>query len=280
MASWVLKTAAEYVDATPGPARHDRERLRLRADEPAEWRRVADAIIRSTGFGSETVVEQFDGFFALDAVDVGSYREAGVPLDIALGGPDAIVRYRAVKQADVLMLACVLPELWTYASARKNFDYYEPITAHTSSLSPPMHALLAAWLRDEDRCLAYLDETAGIDTNHGYRNAAGGVHIGAMGGLWQAIVFGLGGFRFDERSVSFDPWLPRTIDALSFTVRWRGRRLSARIDPGGTIEITNDGESCSVRVNHAQAVIGSGERRKFSFSPSSTIWSQPSEVTR
>jgi kojibiose phosphorylase len=277
-ASWVLKSTAEYIDATLGQTQLDRERYRLKAGETADWRRLAHAIVRSSGFQTDVVVEQFDGFFGLDDVDVAAYRRAGVPLDMALGGPEAIVRYRAVKQADVLMLACLLPERWSEETLRRNFDYYEPITAHTSSLSPPMHALIAAWLRDEERCLAFLDETARIDAGDGYRGAAGGVHIGAMGGLWQAVVFGLGGFRFDDHSVSFDPWLPRPITSLSFTVRWRGRRLAVRIDAGGAIEISNDGQPSVVRVNQERTVVGSGERTVLPFSPSWTIWSRSHEV--
>jgi kojibiose phosphorylase len=279
MASWVLNSAAAYVEMAPGLNRTERDRYRLRTHEAADWLRVAQAIIQSAGYQSEAVAEQFDGFFELEDVDVAAYRRTGVPLDIALGGPDAIVRYRAVKQADVLMLACLMPELWSEASLRRNFDYYEPITAHTSSLSPPMHALIAAWLRDEERCQAFLNETAQIDAGRGYRLAAGGVHIGAMGGLWQAVVYGLGGFRFDERAVSFHPWLPRSITSLSFTVGWRGRRLAARIHTGGTIDISNDGEPCVVRVNQIQQVLGSGERTELPFSPSSTIWSATSEVS-
>jgi kojibiose phosphorylase len=272
MASWVLKSAAEYIEEAPGLARSSGARHRLTPDETSDWRRIADAIIRSSGFESEAVVEQFDGFFTLEDVDVAPYRQAGVPLDIALGGPSAITRFRAVKQADVLMHACLLPERWNHDTLRKNFDYYEPITAHTSSLSPPMHALLAAWLRDEGRCLTFLRETARVDADDGYRNAAGGVHVGAMGGLWQALVFGLGGFRFDDRSISFDPWLPAPIASLSFTVQWRGRRISASIDSGGTIEIANDGQPCVLRVNQNRTIVGSGERAAFPFSPSWTIW--------
>jgi kojibiose phosphorylase len=279
MASWVLNSAAEYVEVAPGLNRDERNRYRLRTDETAEWQRIAGAIVRSGGYESEMIVEQFDGFFGLEDVDVTAYRRAGIPLDIALGGPEVVVRYRAAKQADVLMLACLMPELWSEGSLRRNFDYYEPITAHTSSLSPPMHALVAALLRDEERCLEFLDETARIDTSHDYRPAAGGTHIAAMGGLWQAVVFGLGGFRFDDRSVSFDPWLPRPITSLSFTVRWRGRRLAARVDAGGTIEITNDGEPCAVRVNQLQQVVGSGERMAFPFSPSWTFWSPRGDVS-
>ena len=38
-------------------------------------------------------------------------------------------------------------------------------------------------------------------------NAAGGVHIGALGGLWQAAVFGVAGLRAREDGIAVDPHL-------------------------------------------------------------------------
>ena len=93
----------------------------------------------------------------------------------------------------------LLPELWTEASARKNFAYYEPITAHTSSLSPPIHALVAAWLRDDALCRKYLEQSMSIDLVQSFRGAAGGVRIGSLGALRQAIVVRTGRFQVQQR---------------------------------------------------------------------------------
>ena len=49
----------------------------------------------------------------------------------------------------------------------------------TGSLSPPIHALAAARLGDLPTADRYLRQTAAIDLDDAYGNAAGGVHIGA-----------------------------------------------------------------------------------------------------
>lgn len=272
MAAWTLRTAAALpgqlaaVDAAA--ARDLLARLAVRPAECDDWAATAVRIGRSSFRGPE-VVEQFDGFFVLDSVDVASFRRAGVPIDIAVGF-DAVQRLRVLKQADVLMAAALLPDLWSEAALRANFDYYEPITAHTSSLSPPMHALVAAWLRDASRCRAYLDETARIDLA-GFRGAAGGVHLGAQGGLWQALVFGLAGFKFDADGIAFDPFLPDGVRALACTLRWRGRRVRVRVRAEGALDVDVEGAAVTVRVNGVRRTVAG--HATFAFDPSVTYWS-------
>jgi kojibiose phosphorylase len=275
MAAWVLREAAAYlaeVEAQePAVADALRGRAGIARGTGQEWRRIAEALVRST-FRDNGIVEQFDGFFALEEVDVARYRRAGVPIDIAMG-PAAIQRMRAVKQADVLMSAALLPGAWSEAALRRNFAYYEPLTAHTSSLSPSVHAMLAAWLRDDERCRTYLEQTARIDLGDRFRGAAGGVHIAALGGLWQAVIFGLVGFSFDEASVAFDPFLPRGIDRLGCTLRWRGRLLRVRVDAGGRVTVQVTGMPCLVRVNCETRTASADASAVFGFDHAVTRWS-------
>ena len=49
----------------------------------------------------------------------------------------------SIKQPDILMLAVTLPDLFSREVLRANWDYYEPLTDHGSSLSPSIHALVA-----------------------------------------------------------------------------------------------------------------------------------------
>jgi trehalose/maltose hydrolase-like predicted phosphorylase len=275
MAAWTLREAASYLAELqakePAVADALRERAGIARDAAQEWRRIARAIVRSS-FRDDQIVEQFDGFFDLEDIDVASYRRAGVPIDIAMG-PAAIQRMRVAKQADVLMSAALLPEAWSEGALRRNFAHYEPLTAHTSSLSPPIHALLAAWLRDGERCRAYLEQTARIDLGDGFRGAAGGVHVAALGGLWQAVAFGLAGFSFDDTSVAFDPFLPRGIDSVACTLRWRGRLLRVHIDAGGTVTVQVTGRPCEVRVNCVTRTVSSDGPAVFSFDHAVTRWS-------
>lgn len=275
MARWTLLQAESYVSSLrksdPEAARELMQRLGIKNDEPRGWRHVGELIVRST-FLKDEVVEQFDGFFSLQPVDVASYLRAGVPLDIAVGH-DSVQKMRAVKQADVLMAIRLLPELWTEASARKNVAYYEPITAHTSSLSPPIHALVAAWVRDDALCRKYLEQSRSIDLEPPFRGAAGGVRLAAQGAMRQAMVFGLAGFKFNSDSIGFDPFLPSSIENLDFSLLWQRRRIDVRIRRDNLLEIKVDGAPCPVRVNMEERVVGPGEWQPFSFDPAVTFWS-------
>ncbi len=51
---------------------------------------------------------------------------------------------QVVKQADVLMLHHLVPEEVAPGSLAANLAFYEPRTAHGSSLSPGVHAALFA----------------------------------------------------------------------------------------------------------------------------------------
>lgn len=272
MAAWTLRTAATLGEGIGGDesGASSNAPWGASAREIEEWRRLASRLA-CTAFAEDRLYAQFDGFFGLDAVDVTPFRRAHVPIDIALGA-EAVQRTRAVKQPDVLMAAVLLPELWTEASLRRNCAYYEPLTAHASSLSPPMHALLAAWLRDGDACREYLEQTIAIDLGDGFRGAAGGVHVAALGGLWQAIVFGLAGYKFSRERIDFDPFLPPGLTGLAFGLRWQGRHVRVKVR-GTVIEISVDGSPCTVRVNREVRRVEPEQTATFTFDPAVTFWS-------
>jgi trehalose/maltose hydrolase-like predicted phosphorylase len=54
-------------------------------------------------------------------------------------------------------------------------------------------------------------------------NAAGGIHAAAMGGLWQAAVFGFAGLRLTREGPEPRPNLPPSWRSLSMRIHWRHR---------------------------------------------------------
>jgi trehalose/maltose hydrolase-like predicted phosphorylase len=227
MAQWNLEQAAEAVEWIRSQRSDAWEtiagRLRIKPDEPDFWRSIAGRI--TTGFDRRTnLFEQFSGFFQLEDIDLEAYRARTVPIDVILGR-ERTQRSKVLKQADVIALGAVLWDRFPSAVHEANFHYYEPRTAHGSSLSPAMHALVGARLGHIDLALRYFHEAAAIDLSNHMGNAAGGVHIASLGGLWQAAVFGMGGISFRDESLIIDPHLPATWDELSFTLQWRGRTV-------------------------------------------------------
>lgn len=203
-------------------------RLDLDDAELRQWSEVAETM--STGLDPGTgLFEQFTGYFDLEDVDLTTYAGRSVPMDVVLGRART-QRSQVIKQADVVALLALLPEDFADAAGEKNFRYYEPRCGHGSSLSTAMHGLAAARLGDVEMALDYFHRTAAIDLGNTKAAIGGGIHIGAMGGLWLIAVFGFAGLSLRNEGISLGPRLPPDWRALSFSVQWRNRRLKVRID--------------------------------------------------
>jgi trehalose/maltose hydrolase-like predicted phosphorylase len=92
-----------------------------------------------------------------------------------------------------------------------------------------MHSLVAARLGQIELSERYFHQTAAIDLNDSMGNSAAGLHMGALGGLWQAAVFGFGGMGLRQDGLAFKPNLPRTWRRLRFPVKWHGRGLAVEV---------------------------------------------------
>src|SRR3974390_2199927 len=233
MARWNIARALEAMDLLqarwPDQAAALREKLALGDDELADWRdaitRIVIGLDRATG-----IYEQFAGYHALEPLDLATYAERTVPIDVVIGR-ERTQRSQAVKQADVVALIALLPEEFPGAMAEANFRHYEPRTAHGSSLSAGMHAMVAARLGEADMALRFLHKAAAADLEFD-PNSAGGIRIAGLGGVWQAAVLGFAGLDLRGAAIGLAPRLPPEWRRMSFAVRWRGRSVQVRIADG------------------------------------------------
>ncbi len=252
MARWnirrALDVAAVLSDRWPQRWTSLSAQLGLDAAELKAWRNAADTIV--TGFDPATgLFEQFSGFFGLENIDLAEYEGRSVPMDVVLGR-ERTGRSQISKQADVVALLALLPDEFPADAGARNFGYYEPRCGQGSSLSRSMHGLAAARLGDTEIALRYFHETAAIDLADTHVAIAGGVHIAALGGLWQMAVFGFAGLSLHGDALAFDPRLPAAWGSLGFCVQWRGRRLKIQIDQAAqAFEATlADGEPMTLSV--------------------------------
>jgi kojibiose phosphorylase len=148
---------------------------------------------------------------------------------------------------------------------RANFLYYEPRCGHGSSLSPAIHALMAARLGDVALAERYFRQAAAIDLDDAMGNAAAGVHMATQGGLWQAAVFGFAGLQLNGNGLRLDPHLPESWQSLTFRIQWRGRRLRVEVqgDPLRVTVTLEDGPPLVVRIGRRAHTIAVGH-----------VWSQ------
>jgi trehalose/maltose hydrolase-like predicted phosphorylase len=128
----------------------------------------------------------------------------------------------------VVMLIFLLWDSFPPEVREANFRYYEPRTTHDSSLSASFHALVAARLNDLPLAERFLKQAARIDldfTRKGWAGATGGVHIAALGGIWQALAFGFLGMRPEDEGLRFEPHIPAGWGSLRMPIQWRGSHL-------------------------------------------------------
>ncbi|RZA03579.1 MAG: glycoside hydrolase family 65 protein [Sphingobacteriaceae bacterium] len=151
---------------------------------------------------------------------------------------DRILRSCYIKQADVLQGIYFFEDKYDMDTIRRNFDFYEPRTVHESSLSPCVHAILAAKLGDEARAYEFYLRTSRLDLDDYNNDTEDGCHITSMAGTWMAVVEGFGGMRVKNGMLSFDPFLPGKWESFSFNVGFRGAILNVKVSKSG-VDIKN-----------------------------------------
>ena len=231
MAAWNLRRGAELLERRRGGRSGDLHQLRTqRREEAQRWRALADAMV--TGFvpdlGRHRQFSGYDDLEPLVAADLGP-----VPLsaDLVLGRERA-ARSQIIKQADVVMAHHLVPEAMPAGTLEVDLDYYLARTAHGSSLSPAVYASVAARAGRLDEAVNLLDLARRVDLDDLTGTTGAGLHMAALGGLWQALVFGFGGLRFsrpDDRVLRLDPRIPGHWRELRLRIVWHGNPLALRL---------------------------------------------------
>jgi alpha,alpha-trehalose phosphorylase len=168
--------------------------LALTQEEISSWQTVARELYcpQPTESG---VIEQFEGFFKLQEYQIPEWERFKPPIT-RLFEAEEINRKQLIKQPDVLMLLFLFTDRFSRDVLAANYAYYEPRTDHGSSLSPSIHAALAARLGLRREAERYWRRSLWLDLSNVMGNSAHGVHAACMGGTWQAIVFGFLDVRF------------------------------------------------------------------------------------
>ncbi len=185
------------------------------AEEASHWRRCAAALVDGHDPTSGRH-EQFAGYFGLEPLTVADLPHGVDPVQSL--GLEHLQRTQLLKQADVLMLHLLIPDLVSAGSLGPDIDWYEPRTTHASSLSEPVHAAVLARAGRLDDALAYLRKSATIDLDDRDGNTRDGLHVATMGGVWHALVHGVAGLALHGRDLALHPHLPAGWEALEFQV--------------------------------------------------------------
>ena len=239
IATWCMKYAGEVAEKVEklDKSKFDALVARINFDKDKEIAKFNDIVAKMYyGYDEKLgVFLQQDGYLDKEQILVKDLPASERPINQKWSW-DRILRSCYIKQADVLQGLYFFEENYDIDTIHRNYDFYEPRTVHESSLSPCVHAIIAAKLGDEARAYEFYLRTSRLDLDDYNNDTEDGCHITSMAGTWMSVVEGFGGMRVRDGKLSFDPFLPGKWQSFSFNVGFRGTFIKVTVT-GDTVKV-------------------------------------------
>jgi alpha,alpha-trehalase len=245
MVAWLLVRAQDALDGLPDQRRQQLcERLGIDQQTLDRFDEISRRL--KIPFHEQGIISQFEGYERLLDLDWAQARERHGDLQrldrILEAENDDPNRYKASKQADVLMLfylfsADELAQLFERlgypfdaSTIPRNIDYYLARTSHGSTLSWMVHSwVLSRATRAgsfEMFCQALDADVSDIQGG----TTAEGIHLGAMAGAVDILQRCYTGIEPRGGVLHLNPSLPEQFDRLEMRIRYRRQILDIGID--------------------------------------------------
>ena len=143
--------------------------------------------------------------------------------------PLFIMRHRMSKQADAILGMYLHSNLFTEEEIRRNYDFYQEVTLHHSSLSTCIFGIVACDIGYLDEAYKYFSQSARMDLDDYHNNFYAGIHAANMAGTWQAIVNGFAGVRCQDSKLRFKPVIPKEWEEYRFRIKRKGTLLEVTV---------------------------------------------------
>jgi trehalose/maltose hydrolase-like predicted phosphorylase len=217
------------------------------ADVEAALQTFADQLYLPDPDPETAIIQQFDGYEALEDTSLAELKSRILHPDEYLGGGNGLATTtRILKQADVVLLMLLQRDRFPEHIRAANFHFYEPRTEHGSTLSACAYALLAADLGQPSFAWPYFLKTAAVDLTGKAKQFVGDLYIGgthpaANGGAWWVATEGFAGVRLCKDGLLIQPQLPSAVSAISFSALWRGLACQIAVSASAvTLTAAND----------------------------------------
>jgi alpha,alpha-trehalose phosphorylase len=241
--SYAARTVRLLEEQHPATFRALVDRTGLRMEETADWEEAA-ALMYLPYDERLGIYPQDDSFLDKELWDFPNTPEENYPLLLHYH-PLNLYRHQVIKQADTLLALFLLGDQFTLEDKKRNFDYYDPLTTHDSSLSVCIQSIVAAEIGYLDKAREYFEFAAVMDLADVGGNMRHGAHIASIGGTWLALVYGFGGMRDHGGHISFRPRLPGDWRRLSFRLTIRDSFIQVDIRPEETAYTLRGGPGLS-----------------------------------
>ncbi|MFW6222228.1 MAG: glycosyl hydrolase family 65 protein, partial [Bacteroidota bacterium] len=278
---WVMTHAFKMLDVLKEDRKMEMlEKMDIKQHELEQWQDISGKMfipVHENG-----LIEQFEGYSDLEELDWEAYHDQYgeiLRLDRILEKEnDNVNRYKASKQADVLMLfylfsADELHVLFNHAGygfdsekmINKNIEYYEQRTSHGSTLSKLVSSWVLArsdrkksWQSFRTTLMSDVKDVQGGTTKEG-------IHLGAMAGTVDLVQRCYSGLEVMEDALRFDPVLPDSLSEYLFRLKYRSYWLNVKLTQDQLIINSEGGWSDQVKVvfDRQFAFLKNGETKVF-----------------
>jgi alpha,alpha-trehalase len=244
MAAWVLTVTLELCShLTRARLKDLTKQLDISEQDIEHWQEVSKNMY--VPFHDGHIISQFQGYEKLEEFDWEGYSEKYgdiARLDRILEAEgDTVNRYKASKQADVLMLFYLFDTDDLVALFNRMgydfqpewipdiVDHYLKRTSHGSTLSNVVHAWI---ISRSNRCLSWelfkqalQSDVADIQGG----TTPEGIHVGAMAGTVDIIQRGYTDVTPRGDVLWFNPSIPVELERMRMRLRFRGQSLAIKI---------------------------------------------------
>jgi hypothetical glycosyl hydrolase len=178
---------------------------------------------------ADGLIPQDDTFLEKPVIDLSKYKEqAGNQLILTEYSRQEVIDRQILKQADLVMLFYLQPDLFSFETIKQNLYYYEDRTIHDSSLSKAIHAIVAARIHESEWAYEMFQAACRIDLNDQPHTSDEGIHGAALGAVWLTVIFGFAGIKKGD-VLEINPQLPNAWKQLTFNFYWRNEKITVQM---------------------------------------------------
>ena len=262
---WTLSYTKEQIDRTSNSGSLDQLFKKIDFNEKSEIEQW-NHIITNLYFPEDKSIGVFlqqDGFLDKDLTPVDDLPSSERPIHQKWSW-DRILRSCYIKQADVLQGLYLFEKDFDTPTIKKNFDFYEPLTVHESSLSPCVHSIIASKIGYHDKAYEMYLRTARLDLDNINNDTEDGLHITSMGGTWMSIVEGFAGLRTTDNRLSLAPTIPDKWEFYEFMIIYRKIKLDIRVEKEKVIINNHSDKKLELLLHESLCQVKPNQSNSFS----------------
>ncbi|WP_125760422.1 glycoside hydrolase family 65 protein [Companilactobacillus hulinensis] len=155
--------------------------------------------------------------------------------------PLTIYRYQVAKQADAILAEYLFPDEISSEQLNREYDYYNAVTTHDSSLSKSIFGIIASRLGKPSVAFEAFQESAFSDLLNKHGNTEDGLHIANLGGSWLSIASGFSGLKLYDDKVSFENHVPEQIKGFTYRITYKNSLLEITLNHDfSKVKLLND----------------------------------------